>query len=111
MDPKGPPGMMFAPGASRGASTIKQPPASGPAPTQEPHPRWTDHVVKEDDRWELVDGQRIEVMGAERPHGSAQVRITTLMNLFQVPESDAASDLLIRCDVSSDFAPDAALMR
>lgn len=103
MDPKVSAPRLLAPSAS--ASTPLRLPGAG-----QPRPRLDDHLMPEEARWEVVDGQRYECMANEE-HAGPQTDLTVLFHYAVAPDYHALVELTTRHDLDNDFTSDVCIKR
>lgn len=94
---------------------LKAPGTSGSPrhlPGRAPFPRVDDHlVVPELTRDEIIGGQRMVASPANPPHATQQTDLDFVLRAHVAPGYHAATDLLTRHDVESDFATDTCIFK
>src|SRR5215475_11566057 len=94
-----------APGRSGGSSPMR-------LPGRGPFPRVDDHLVEpEVTRDEIIGGRRIVASPANPPHANQHTRLDYVLLAHAAPGYTAATDLLTRHDVESDFATDTCVYK
>jgi hypothetical protein len=105
MDEKHPGYSLKAPGRSDSGSAMR-------LPDRGPFPRVDDHLVEpEVTRDELIGGRRTISMPAKKPHATRQSVLDHLLQAHVAPGYVAATDLLTRQSLDSDFASDACVLK
>lgn len=102
MDPKNTHPMMMAPAAPAAAMCF---PGSNP-----PRPRLDDHLMPEDSRIEIIDGQRIKCMANEE-HAAPQNQFAAVLYVSVAPGYHSLTELTTRHDVENDFSSDVCIKR
>lgn len=75
-------------------------------------PGLDDHLVKpEVTRDEIINGRRVVASPAQEPHAIQQSRLDYVLQAHIAPGYEAASDLITRHAVDSDFASDACVYK
>jgi hypothetical protein len=93
-----------APGSS-GAGSLR-------LPGRGAFPNVDDHLVEpEVTRDEIIGGRRVVALPAEAPHADRQTQLDYVLRAHVAPGYQAATDLLTRHDVDSDFASDTCVRR
>ncbi|HKH48441.1 MAG TPA: hypothetical protein VKM72_27580, partial [Thermoanaerobaculia bacterium] len=99
----------------RAAYSLKAPGSSGSPmrlPGRGSFPGVDDHlVIPEITRDEIIGGRRVVALPALPPHATRHSRINYLLEALVAPGHIAASDLLTRHDVDSDFATDGCIYK
>lgn len=102
---------------SRSRYSLKAPGAGEPGaarrlPGREGWPDVDDHlVVPETTRDEILGGRTVVALPAQPPHANQQTRLDQVIESNVAPGYQAASDLLTRYAVDSDFASDTCIYR
>jgi Putative restriction endonuclease len=105
MDERRAPYSLKAPGSSGLGSSMR-------LPGRGAFPRVDDHLVEaEVTRDEMIGGRRVVALPAHPPHATRHSRINYLLEALVAPGYIAASDLLTRHDVDSDFATDGCIYK
>jgi Uma2 family endonuclease len=68
-----------------------------------------DRLVEPETRYEMVDGELVEVSPVDRPHASRHVQLAALMEAHTGRDFDVAADLLTRTSPVDDVAPDVSV--
>jgi hypothetical protein len=91
------------------------PPGSGSSfrlPGRGAFPRVDDHLVEaEVTRDEIIGGHRVVASPAQPPHATQHTRMDYVLQARVIPGHVAATDLLTRHDLESDFASDTCIYR
>jgi Putative restriction endonuclease len=105
MDEKRPPYDLKAHGPS-GSGSPRHLPGRGP------FPRLDDHlVVPELTRDEIIGGRHVVASPAKPPHATQHTRLDYVIEANVAPGYRAATDLITRYDVDSDFASDTCVFK
>jgi hypothetical protein len=72
-------------------------------------PAIDDRLVEPEGRFEMVDGELVEVSPADRLHASRHVQLAALMAAHTGLEFEVGADLLTRTSLIDDIAPDVSV--
>ena len=83
--------------------------SSAALPTGSGLPAIDDRLVEPEGRFEMVDGELVEVSPADRLHASRHVQLAALMAAHTGLEFEVGADLLTRTSLIDDIAPDVSV--
>ena len=87
-------------------------PCSSSAPDPEVSLAVDDHIVEpEVSGYEVVNGRRIRLVGADYPHATRHGQLAYVLGAKAIPGYEVAVDMQTRQSLRSDFAPDASVVR
>ena len=66
-------------------------------------------LIMPETRYEVLDGEVMEVPPRDQPHGSRHSKLSALLEAYASDEHDAACDMLTRTSELNDFAPDGSI--
>jgi hypothetical protein len=101
----------------RASYSLSAPAASGSTsalrlPGRDSFPAVDDHLVEpEVTRDEIINGRRVISMPAQEPHATQNSRLDYVLQAHVAPGYQAATDLITRHAVHSDFASDACIYK
>lgn len=68
-----------------------------------------ERLIMPETRYEVLDGEVMEVAPCDQPHGSRHSKLSALLEAYAGDEHDAACDMLTRTSELNDFAPDGSI--
>jgi len=80
-----------------------------PLPPTPPRPAVDDHVVPEGARWELLDGERIQIPPAEEPHAALHLALGYVLRAHVAEGFAVAFYMLTRTSEDTDIAPSVSI--
>ena len=66
-------------------------------------------LIMPETRYEVLDGEVVEVSPSDQPHGSRHSKLSSLLEAYAAEGYDAACDMLTRTSEKNDIAPDGSV--
>jgi Uma2 family endonuclease len=75
----------------------------------EPPPAVDERLVMPETRFEIIDGEVVDVPPSDEPHGTLHASLSAILAAHAAPSFRTAVDMLTRTSAKGDMAPDASV--